>query len=80
MRLLTSGIVALMIALLLVPNAVLARLLLKQPIQPRFALGSTIAILGIGLLLLHESRVAPAGGKVVLGVAFALIAMLCASV
>ncbi|MFS0848605.1 DMT family transporter [Novosphingobium panipatense] len=77
---LTSGIVALMIALLLVPNAVLARLLLKQPIQPRFALGSTIAILGIGLLLLHESRVAPAGGKVVLGVAFALIAMLCASV
>jgi EamA-like transporter family. len=77
---LTSGIVAVMIALLLVPNTILARLLLKQPITARFALGSVIAIAGIGLLLLHEARDAPLQGKVFLGVIFALVAMLCASV
>lgn len=77
---LTSGIVALMISLLLVPNTVLARVFLGQPIQRRFAIGSAIAIAGIGLLLLHEARLAPLGGKVWLGVGFALIAMLCASV
>jgi drug/metabolite transporter (DMT)-like permease len=80
---LTSGIVALMLALLLVPNAVLARVLLGQPIKPRFAVGSMIAIAGIALLLLHESHAAPtgeSGGNVLLGIALALAAMLCASV
>lgn len=77
---LTSGIVAVMISLLLVPNTVLARVLLKQPITARFALGSLIAIAGIALLLIHEAREAPVQGKVVLGVLFALIAMLSASI
>lgn len=77
---LTSGIVAVMIALLLVPNAVLARILLGQPITRRFSVGSAIAIAGIGLLLLHEARDAPLAGNVWLGVLFAAIAMLCASV
>jgi len=77
---LTSGIVAVMIALLLVPNAILARFLLGQAVTRRFLVGSAIALAGIGLLLLHEAREAPLGGKVWVGVAFALIAMLCASV
>lgn len=77
---LTSGIVAVMIGLLLVPNAILARVLLKQPITARFAIGSVIAIGGLALLLLHEAHEAPLGGKVVLGTVFALIAMMCASV
>lgn len=77
---LASGIVALLISLMLVPNAVLARLLLGQPILPRFAVGSAIAIGGIALLLLHESRMAPVEGQVALGVIFALVAMLCASI
>lgn len=79
---LTSGIVALMLALLLVPNAVLARVLLGQPIRARFAAGSAIAIAGIALLLLNESRSAygVSGGNVLLGIGFALVAMLCASV
>ncbi|MCJ2181506.1 DMT family transporter [Novosphingobium sp. 1949] len=77
---LTSGIVAVMIALLLVPNALLARALLGQPITRRFMAGSAIAIAGIGLLLLHEARAAPLGGQVWLGVGYALIAMLCASI
>lgn len=77
---LTSGIVAVMIGLLLVPNTLLARVLLNQAITRRFAIGSAIAIAGIGLLLLHEARMAPASGHVVLGVVLALLAMLCASV
>ena len=77
---LTSGIVALMISLLLVPNAVLARVLLGQPILRRFAVGSAIAIVGIGLLLLNEARQGPPGGQVMLGIVFALVAMFCASV
>lgn len=77
---LTSGIVAVMISLLLVPNALLARVLLKQPITPRFALGSAIAIAGIALLLVHEGREADLQNGVVLGTVFALIAMLCASI
>lgn len=77
---LTSGIVAVMIGLLLVPNTLLARVLLGQVITRRFAIGSAIAIVGIGLLLLHEARMAPLGGQVWLGVLLALAAMLCASV
>ncbi|TYC89315.1 DMT family transporter [Novosphingobium sp. BW1] len=77
---LTSGIVAVMIALMLVPNALLARVLLGQPITTRFLVGSGIAIAGIGLLLLHEAREAPLAGSVWLGVVLALAAMLCASI
>jgi len=77
---LTSGIVATMIGLMLVPNAILARVLLGQPITRRFAIGSAIALAGIALLLLHEAHDAPAGGNVVLGIVFAATAMLCASV
>jgi drug/metabolite transporter (DMT)-like permease len=77
---LTSGIVAVMIGLLLVPNTLFARVLLGQVITRRFAVGSAIAILGIGLLLLHEARMAPLGGQVPLGVFLALMAMLCASI
>jgi len=76
---LTSGIVATMIGLMLVPNAILARVLLGQPITRRFAIGSAIALAGIALLLLHEAHDAPAGGNVVLGIVFAATVMLCAS-
>ncbi|MCT2398557.1 DMT family transporter [Novosphingobium mangrovi (ex Huang et al. 2023)] len=77
---LTSGIVAVMLGLMLVPNALLARVLLQQAVTRRFIVGSVIAIAGIALLLLHEAREAPVQGKVYLGVGFALVAMLCASV
>jgi drug/metabolite transporter (DMT)-like permease len=77
---LTSGIVAVMIGLLLVPNTLLGRVLLGQVITRRFAIGSAIAIVGIVLLLLHEARMAPLGGHVVLGVILALGGMLSASI
>jgi drug/metabolite transporter (DMT)-like permease len=79
-RHLTSGIVALMVALMIVPNALLGRALLRQPITARFALGSLIAITGIALLLLNESRVTHVAGNVEFGIWLALGAMLAASV
>lgn len=77
---LTSGIVALLIGMMLVPNAILGRMLLGEPITRRFVLGSAIALGGIGLLLLNEARVAPLGGNVALGTGLALIAMVAASI
>ena len=46
-RYLTSGIVALLLGLLLVPNAFLGWVLLGQRISARFAAGSLLAIAGI---------------------------------
>ena len=77
---LTSGIVAVLIGLMIVPNAVLGRVLLGQPITPRFLLGSAIAIAGIALLLLNEAREAPLGGDVGCGIWLSLGAMLAASI
>jgi drug/metabolite transporter (DMT)-like permease len=79
-RHLTSGIVALMVGLMIVPNALLGRALLRQPITARFALGSLIAIAGIALLLLNESRVTHVAGNVEFGIWLALGAMFAASV
>jgi drug/metabolite transporter (DMT)-like permease len=78
-RHLTSGIVALMVGMMIVPNAVLGRLVLHQPITRRFALGSLIAMAGIALLLVNEGRTARVGGDVGIGVWLALGAMLSAS-
>jgi drug/metabolite transporter (DMT)-like permease len=77
---LTSGIVAVMVGLMIVPNALLGRMLLGQRITARFALGSAIAIAGIALLLVNEARETPLGGNVGLGIWLALGAMLAASV
>lgn len=77
---LTSGIVAVMFALLMVPNALLARALLGQRITPRFAAGSAVAIAGVALLLVHEAQLARLGGNVALGVALAVGGILSASV
>jgi drug/metabolite transporter (DMT)-like permease len=79
-RHLTSGIVAVMIGMMIVPNAVLGRLVLDQPITRRFALGSLVAMAGIALLLINEARAAQVGGNVDAGVWLALGAMLAASV
>ena len=79
-RHLTSGIVALLIGLLLVPNALLGWLLLGQRITARFCAGSAVAIAGIALLLVNEARHAPVGGNVWLGVALATGGLLAAAI
>lgn len=76
---LTSGIVAILYALLMVPNALLARVFLKEHVGGRFLAGSTIAIAGIALLMLNEYRVAPPEGHIALGIALTCCGLLCAS-
>ena len=77
---LTSGIVAVMFALLMVPNALFGRWLLDQRITLRFAAGSAVAIAGVGLLLVHEAQLARLGGNVPLGVLLAVGGILSASI
>lgn len=77
---LTSGVVALVVGLMLVPNAILGWWFLGQNITARFLLGSAIALAGIGLLLLNEAQLAPLGGNVGLGAVLSVIAMLAACI
>ena len=77
----TSGLVAVVFALLIVPNALLAKYWLGRPISGAFKLGSLIASLGVGLLMLQAYRAAPVGGAdVLLGLSLVLCAVATASV
>jgi len=77
----TSGLVAVVFALLLVPNALLGRIFLKQPVQGRFLLGSVIAILGVGMLILHEARMDTSSGSATLiGAGLTIAGVLSASI
>jgi drug/metabolite transporter (DMT)-like permease len=77
----TSGLVAVMFALLLVPNAVLARVFLGQHLGRQLLLGSAVAMAGVALLFVHEARRgAGTPSEVLLGVAMALAAVLSASI
>lgn len=77
----TSGLVAVIFALLIVPNALLAKYWLGRHIGPAFVLGSFIASVGVGLLMLQEYRAAPVGGtEVLLGLALTLFGVLSASI
>lgn len=75
----TSGIVAVLFALLMLPNALLGRLVLGAPVTRRFMAGTGIALAGIALMLLHEARLADLGGDVWWGVGLTGIAILSAS-
>ncbi|MFO6446396.1 DMT family transporter [Erythrobacter sp. NE805] len=76
----TSGIVAVMFALLMVPNAIFARVFIGERVQGGFIGGSLVAILGVSLLLVHEWNAAPLGGDVDLGIVLAIGGMLAASI
>lgn len=76
---LTSGLVAVLFALLLVPNALLSRVFLGTPIGGRFIAGTAVAISGIAMLLLHEYRFAPQRGSVPLGIALTCAALISVS-
>ncbi len=80
----TSGIVAMMFGLLMVPNALFGRIFLGERVQSGFMIGSAIAIIGVSLLLVHEWRANPdagvIGGNVSLGIALAMLGILAASV
>ncbi len=76
----TSGLVAVVFALLLVPNALLAWIFLGQGISRRFLAGSAVAIGGLAMLFLHEIRASAHGATSVLsGIGFTLAGVLFAS-
>lgn len=77
----TSGVVAIVYALLLVPNALLARVFLGQRMGRQLLIGSAIAMAGIALLFVHEARMAHAGPhEAVIGIGLALAGVLAASI
>ncbi|MBB4618037.1 DMT family transporter [Sphingomonas abaci] len=76
----TSGLVAVVFALLLVPNALLARLFLGQRLGRQLLVGSGIAMAGVALLFVHEVRSDPHGPATALtGIGWTLLAILSAS-
>jgi drug/metabolite transporter (DMT)-like permease len=76
----TSGLVAVVFALLLVPNSALAWLFLKHRMTGRFLLGSAIAVAGVALLFLQELRTsAVPPGEVLIGIGLTLLGVLAAS-
>ena len=76
---LTSGLVAVVFALLMVPNAVFSRIFLGTPVTRGFVGGSLIALGGIVLLMISEYRAAAAGSDVPLGAAMTVLALMFAS-
>jgi drug/metabolite transporter (DMT)-like permease len=76
----TSGLVAVLFALLIVPNTLLGRAFLKTPLEGRFLAGAGIAIVGVGLMILHEYRAAALdAGEVLLGTMLTLAGVMSAS-
>ncbi|MEY4270843.1 MAG: hypothetical protein RLZZ58_2059 [Pseudomonadota bacterium] len=76
----TSGLVAVLFALLIVPNTLLGRIFLKTPLERRFLIGGAIAVTGVGMMIAHEVNLAGRGLDAVLaGTALTLAAVLSAS-
>lgn len=77
----TSGLVAVLFALLIVPNALFGRAFLKQPLSRQFLAGSGVAVVGVGMLIVQELRADAASTmSTLLGVTFTLLGVLSASV
>lgn len=77
----TSGVVAIVYALLLVPNAILARIFLGQRMGRQLLIGSAVAMAGVALLFVHEARLSDTGPEAALtGIGIAFLGVLSASV
>ncbi len=77
----TSGLVAVIFGLLIVPNAFLGKWWLGRAINRNFVVGSIIASAGVGMLMLQEYRFAPMGNaEALIGMGLALMAVVSASV
>ena len=76
----TSGVVAVVFALLLVPNALFGRLFLGQQLGRQLLVGCGVAMAGVTLLFVHEARRDPHGmGEAAMGVGLTLAGVLAAS-
>ena len=76
----TSGLVATVFALLLIPNSLLAWGFLGQKPTPRFFWAALVAAAGIGLLFVHEVRAAPfKSHDIAIGLGLTIVGLLGAS-
>lgn len=79
-RHITSGVVATIFALLLIPNSLLGWALLGQRPSARFAVGSVIAVLGITLLCVNELRSSGSSpGETLAGIGMTVVGLVSAS-
>jgi drug/metabolite transporter (DMT)-like permease len=77
----TSGLVAVVFALLFVPNALFSRVFLGSRLAPRFLAGSALAIVGIILLFVQEARGDPSNqAQTVIGIGLTICGVLSASI
>jgi drug/metabolite transporter (DMT)-like permease len=76
---LTSGVVAVLYALMIPVNAVLAHFILGERITGRFLAGAAVGLAGTVLLLLHEARMAQMHGLVGLGIVLTAVGIVTAS-
>lgn len=77
----TSGLVAVVFALILLPNAVFGRIFLGQRLGRQLIAGMGVAMLGVCLLFLRELRSdAHAPAEVLTGMGFTMLAVLSASI
>ncbi|HYI65271.1 MAG TPA: DMT family transporter [Allosphingosinicella sp.] len=77
----TSGLAAVVFALLVVPNAIFAYAFFGNRVSGRFVLGSAVAMAGVALLFVQEMRHSPGPtGAVLTGLGLVIIAVLAASI
>lgn len=80
-RYVTSGLVATVFAVLLVPNSLLAWAALGQKPSRQFALAALVAVAGIALLFVNEIHAHPArAGDIAVGIALTVLGLMGASV
>ena len=80
-RFITSGLVATVFAVLLIPNSLLAWLVLGQRPNRRFAVAALVAVGGIALLFTHELRSHPARERdIMIGIGLTLAGLIGASI
>jgi drug/metabolite transporter (DMT)-like permease len=76
----TSGLCAVVFALLMVPNALGARVFFGQKVSGRFLAGSGVALIGVALLFVQEARTVAAPLAItLLGIGYTLLGVLSAS-
>ena len=79
-RFITSGVVATVFALLLIPNSLLAWAFLGHKPSSRFVAAGAVAVAGVAMLFLHELRTSPADGRqIAIGLGFTMLGLLGAS-
>ncbi len=76
----TSGLVAVVFAMLLIPNALLGRIFLGQQLGRQLLVGCGVAMAGVALMFLQEIRVNPNGpAESLIGIGITLLGVLSAS-